>query len=208
VIGSPRRIAGYLKKELELTADQEEVALYSLEIIIYGFLTFLAVGVVDWLLGCRGAALIVLSTIIFLRSFSGGGHSDNPFSCIVASVILTALSGKLAILTAPLLSNYLLVVLIIFGFGLSFFLNWRLAPVNSPAKPLASESGRRRFWVLSWATVILVFMIQVGLLYFIPLNKSAAAILAMEAGLLWQAFSLTEAGHRFFALTNYLNFKN
>lgn len=200
----PRYIARYLREKLELTTEQEEVTLYSLEVFIYTGFAFLGTGLAGWLLGCLSATLLVALTIFVLRCFSGGAHSESPLSCIILSVLLIPLTAKGVVLSAPFFSLPFLLILIFFGFLLSLFLVWRLAPVDTPAKPVFSESHRRQLRSLSLATVGLVFFIQGGLLNFYPSPAAVIAILALAAGLLWQVFSLTGPGQRFFAVLDKL----
>lgn len=205
--GLPRYIARYLREKLELTSEQEEVALYSLEIFIYTGSAFLGVGLAGWLLGCLPATLIVALTIFVLRCFSGGAHSESPLGCIILSVLLIPLTAKGVVLSTPFFSLPFLLILIFFGFLLSLFLVWRLAPVDTPAKPVFSESHRRQLRILSLSTVGLVFFIQGGLSYFYPSPAAVMAILALAAGMLWQVFSLTGPGRRFFAVLDKLKTK-
>jgi len=206
MLNLPRQIAGYLRDKLELSAEQEEVALYSLEVFIYTGYAFLGAGLVGWLLGCLPATLTVALTIFVLRCFSGGAHSESPAGCTILSFLLIPLSAKLAVLIAPLFSLFFLVVLISAGFLLSLFLVWRLAPIDTPAKPVSSESERRRFKILSLLTVGIILLVQVSLLSFLSSLTAVAAVLSLEAGLLWQVFSLTDPGRRFFAVFDHFKF--
>ena len=202
----PRQIAGHLKSNLGLTGEQEEVARYTLEVVIYGAYALLGAALAGWALGCLGPTLVVALTVFVLRCFSGGAHSNSPWGCFVLSVVLIPFSGKFIVLAAPLFTFYSLGGLIIPGFVLFFWLTWRLAPVDTPAKPVSSAGQRLRLKVLSLLTVVFVFLLQGGLLVLLPWSRAAAAVLALEAGLCWQVFSLTDAGHRLFAFTD--NFKS
>ncbi len=198
MIGLPRVIAGYLKDKLNLSDEQEEVALYSLEVFIYTGFTFLGTGLVGWLFGCLQATLIIAFTIFALRCFSGGAHSNSPACCIILSILVIPLSAKIVMLMSPFIPKYFLAVLVVSGFLISLFITYRLAPVDTPAKPVSPESQRRKLRLLSNLTVVLVFILQGVLFYSVSFSEAATPILALEAGLLWQAFSLTNAGRRFF----------
>ncbi|MEW6276817.1 MAG: accessory gene regulator B family protein [Bacillota bacterium] len=201
----PGYIADYLKNQLGLTDEQKEVALYTLQVILYGFYAFLGTGLVGLFLGCLFPTLIIAITIFILRCFSGGAHSNSPFGCILLSALLIPLSGKLIVTIAPLMSVYVLVILIVFGFLVSFYVTWRLAPVDTPAKPVSSESHRLQLKIMSLFAVVLIFILQGVFLSFVRSPWTETAVLALEGGLFWQAFSLTKAGHRFFAVAD--NFK-
>jgi len=194
----PRSAAVFLKDRLGLSRDEEEVAAYSLEMIIYGGTGILMVCIAGWLLKCLTVTLIVLIVGILLRSFSGGAHSSSPYICILVSTIVVSILGKLAVIAAPYFSYSALVLVVAGGFIVSLAVVWRLAPVESPKKPISSEKHRRQLRLLSMVFVFLAVSVQVSLLLLSPLiHVTAAIILAIEAGLLWQIFSMTQAGHRF-----------
>lgn len=197
--GLPRYAAGYLKDRLGLSKEEEEVAVYSLEMIVYGSAGFVLVCVAGWLLKCLFAALIVLIVGALLRSFAGGAHSSSPYVCVLISTVVVPLLGKLAVIGALYLSYSVLVLVIAGGFMVSLAVVWRLAPVETPKKPVSSLQHRRQLRLLSLVFVLLVVAVQISLLLLIPSFQSAVAILAIEAGLLWQTFTLTQAGHHFAA---------
>jgi accessory gene regulator B len=193
-----RELAGYLRKTLELTEEQEEIAAYSLLLIFQTLISLLGISVVAWLAGCLPAALTALFTSAFLRSFSGGAHCSSPARCTVLSMVTVPLIGALATNLAEVFPRPLLAPVILAGGVVALANVLRLAPVDSPAKPITSPQERRRFRRLSLAAVVVVVIIQLLLLPF--LNPEAIApILAAEAGMLWQVFSLTRTGHSFIA---------
>ncbi len=193
----PKSAAGFLKDRLGLSNEDEEIAVYSLEMIIYGGAGLLLVCVAGWLLKCLAVTLIVLITVMSLRSFAGGAHSSSPYICILVSTIIVPLLGKLAVTAAPYCSYPALVLVIAGGSIVSLAAVWRLAPAESPKKPISSGRHRRQLRLLSLFFVFLAIAVQVSLLLAGALSHAAATILAIEGGLLWQVFSLTKAGHRF-----------
>ena len=193
----PRSAAVFLKDRLGLSKEEEEVAVYSLEMIIYGGAGLLLVCVAGWLLKCLAVTLIVLTVGILLRSFAGGAHSSSPYICVLVSVTVVPLLGKLAVLLAPYFFYPALVLVIAGGFIISLAVVWRLAPVETSNKPISSERHRRKLRFLSMFFVILAAAVQTFLLLLDSLPEAAVIILSIEAGLLWQTFSMTQAGHRF-----------
>ncbi|AEG16346.1 Accessory gene regulator B [Desulfofundulus kuznetsovii DSM 6115] len=193
-----RELAGYLRKTLALTEEQEEIAAYSLLILFQTVISLLGVSLVAWLAGCLTAALAALFTSAFLRSFSGGAHCTSPARCTVLSILTVPLLGTLATNLAPFFSRPLLALVVLAGGVLAFAVVLRLAPVDSPAKPITSSRERQRFRWLSSAAVLGVVTLQLALLVLSSPNM-AILILAAEMGMLWQVFSLTRTGHRFVA---------
>ncbi|SHI37797.1 accessory gene regulator B [Desulfofundulus thermosubterraneus DSM 16057] len=193
-----RELAGYLRKTLALTEEQEEIAAYSLLILFQTVISLLGVSLVAWLAGCLPAALATLFTSAFLRSFSGGAHCTSPARCTILSILTVPLFGTLATNLAPFFSRPLLALVILAGGALAFAVVWQLAPVDSPAKPITSSRERQRFRWLSLAAVLSIVTFQLALLLLSSPNM-AILILAAEMGMLWQVFSLTRTGHRFVA---------
>ncbi len=193
-----RELAGYLRKTLALTEEQEEIAAYSLLILFQTVVSMLGISLVAWLAGCLSAALAALFTSAFLRSFSGGAHCTSPARCTILSILTVPLFGTLATNLTPFFPRPLLALVILTGGALAFAVVWRLAPVDSPAKPITSPRERQRFRYLSVSAVAGIVTLQSVLLGFHASNM-AALILAAEMGMLWQVFSLTRIGHRFVA---------
>jgi len=208
MLNIPRYIAGHLKVKLGLTSEQEEIALYSLEVLIYGAYAFLGTGLVGWLFGCFWPTLLIALTVFILRCFSGGAHSKSPGSCIFLSILLIPLSGKLVVFIAPLFTIHSLVVLIVIGTILSSVIIWRLAPIDTPSKPVSSERHRYQLKILSIFAVVFLFIIQGCLLYLVNLPQASMVILAIEGGLFLQIFSLSKVGQRFFQFGDNLRIRS
>lgn len=196
-----RPFIAYLGDRLSLTADQQEIALYGLQIILYPAVTTLCICLAAWLLGCLGTTLAAGLAAVLLRLFAHGAHSRSPLTCTLTSVILFPALGKAAQAAAPLLGANVLLPSIMVGFILSLAAVWRLAPADSPAKPVASAQERRRLRLLSAIVTCGIAAAQAALLLF---AKASTAALALGLGLWWQAFALTGAGHGFATLLDNL----
>ena len=194
--------AAYLKEKLNLTPDEEEVALYGLQIIIYTLTGFLTIFLAGWLLGCFWTTLAVCLTAAGLRLFTGGAHSSSPLKCTLLGMVVVPLLGKIAAVTAPFFTPLSLALIVAPGLILSLIIIWRLAPVDSPAKPITSLEYRKKLHFLSIAAVLLL---TVGQSFLLIKGQAPAVVLALSLGLWWQAFALTKAGNRFATFTD--NFK-
>ena len=191
--------AAYLKEKLNLTPDEEEVALYGLQILIYTLSGFLTICLAGWLLGCFWTTLAVCLTAVFLRLFTGGAHSNSPLTCTLLGMVMVPLLGKIAAITAPFFTPLSLALIVAPGFILSLIIIWRLAPVDSPAKPITSLDYRKKLHFLSIAAVLLL---AAGQSFVLIKGQAPAVVLALSLGLWWQAFALTKAGHRFATFTD------
>jgi accessory gene regulator B len=191
-----RPVAAFLRKKLSLTPEEEAVALYGMQAITYFVTGFLSVAAVGYLLGCLGTTLTVAATAFVLRLFSGGAHSGSPLTCNLIGMVIVPLLGKTAAAAAPFLNPLSLAGVVILGSVPSLLLNRRLAPVDSPAKPITDPEQRRKLRLLSSMAVLVLTAAQLALAFFALIP---AVILAASLGLWWQTFSLTGAAHRFAA---------
>ncbi|WP_338834110.1 Accessory gene regulator protein B [Moorella humiferrea] len=192
-----RPAAAYLKEKLNLTPDEEEIALYGLQVIIYPLISLLSISLVGWLLGCLYTTLAATLTAAFLRLWSGGAHSRSPLTCTLLGAVVSPAMGKTSLILTPHLSPFNLFIIVILGSLLSLTFVWRLAPVDSPAKPLLSPEYRQRMRRLSITSVFFIAAVQIALL---ATAGAPAVVLALSLGLWWQTFTLTRAGHRFATL--------
>ncbi len=190
--------AAYLRQQLDLTPDQEEVAAYGLQLLLYPLLDFALICLAGWLLGCLGATVTAALSAALVRFFSHGAHSRSPVICALIGLIVFPVLGRLALASAHFLTGVSLILTILLGFIVSMFIVWRLSPVDSPAKRITSGEERRKLRLHSLAAVVFITALQGALLLWTI--QAAAVVLAMSFGLWWQAFSLTGPGHRFAAV--------
>jgi accessory gene regulator B len=191
-----------LRAELDLTPDQEAIAVFGLQTLLYPTLDFLCFCLAGWLLGCLAATAVVALTTFVLRLFSQGAHSRSPLTCALTGVIMVPALGKIAVLTAPLFTGTELSLVVALGFLVVIGTVWRLAPADSPAKPVTSDEERQRLHLFSIIVVLLIAITQFVLLLTRP--QASSLVLATSFGLWWQAFTLTGAGHRFAVLLDNL----
>lgn len=193
-----RPIAAYLKKQLDLTPDQEEIAVYGLQVIFYPLVEFGFICLAGWLLGSLGTTVIIAIIAALLRLFSYGAHSESPITCALLGIIVFPALGTVALIVTPMLNYSSLLLIIGLGFIVAIYTVWRLAPADSPAKPINSIEERKKLHQQSIITVLFITAIQIALL--LLKTHIIAVVLAMSLGLWWQAFMLTSAGHWFATL--------
>ncbi|MGD0621817.1 MAG: accessory gene regulator B family protein [Thermacetogeniaceae bacterium] len=193
-----RPAAAYLREQLDLTPDQEAVAVFGLQTLLYPALDFLCFCLAGWLLGCLAATAVVALATFVLRLFAHGAHSRSPLTCALLGVIVVPALGKTAVLAAPLFTGPELALVVTLGFLVVIGAVWRLAPADSPAKPVTAGEERQRLRLYSLLVVLLITAGQSALL--LTGAQAYPVVLAMSFGLWWQAFTLTGAGHRFAVL--------
>jgi accessory gene regulator B len=188
----------FLAKELNLSQDQKEVVSYGLQVLIYSAVGFTSVLAAGWLLGCFWTTLAVMVSTACLRVVSGGAHSRTPLTCGILGVIIGPLLGKAAALGGYVLSPGAVLTLITAGFLVSLYVIWRLAPVDSPAKPISSVEKRARLRIVAVAVLCVITAVQIVILY--QVLKAPQLVLAVSLGVWWQSFTLTRPAHRFTTL--------
>ena len=193
-----RPFAAYLREQLDLTPDQEAVAVYGLQSLLYPVVDFLCICLAGWLLGCLAATAVVALAMFLLRLFTHGAHSRSPLTCTLLGVIVVPALGKIAVLTAPLCTGTELSLLITVGFLVVVSTVWRLAPADDPARPVTAAGERQKLRRYALLVVLLVAAVQSALLF--TGLQAYPVVLATSFGLWWQAFTLTGAGHRFAVL--------
>ena len=192
-----RPFIAYLGNRLDLTTDQEEIALFGLQTFLYPIVNVSLVCLSAWLLGCLWGTVAAVMVVMVLRLFSHGAHSSAPLTCVLTSVVIFPALGKMAAVAAPHLTVQGLLLIIAAGFVPCSMLFWRLAPVDSPAKPISSGVERQRLRLYTLITACCILALQIFILITF---KSLAAALALSLGVWWQAVSLTRSGHRLAAL--------
>ncbi|MEW6173291.1 MAG: accessory gene regulator B family protein [Bacillota bacterium] len=199
-----RPFAGHLRERLNLTADQEEVAVFGLQLIVYPFVGILSVIMVGWLLGCFRTTFAVLMTVTVIRTASGGAHSSTPLICSLLGMAILPLVGKMAQLISPLFGSFNLSLAVIAGLVITLIVFWRLSPVDCPAKPVTDTAQRRK---LRFCSIILIFVFTAGQCLLLCNGKAFDLVWAVSLGLWWQTFTLTASGHRFVAFIDNLLMK-
>lgn len=201
-----KKAAAHMRKHLNFGEEEEKVIVYSFEVIFHTVFTIAAIYLAAWLAGCVPATMTVLAVASLLRSFSGGAHNESPLNCTLKCVAVYTLTGWIATVFGgqiPLLANagFALLALLI-----SLRLIWIYAPVDNPAKPITSESYRRKLRRLSLFAAVAISILQLTLL---GLNYSLYApySLAAALGMIWQVSTLTPAGHKLVSIIDNISNK-
>lgn len=191
----------------ELNLDDEKR-----DIINYGIFNFIQTGICLALVIIFGfifnviiEALIIAFTISILRKSSGGVHAPTPESC---AIVGTVASVGMAVIGKNIDINLLLVLLFgIIVFIWSFYIIYKLAPIDSAAKPIKSAEKRAKLKLISIKVLCLYLIIVIisVICYLITQNAIALSYsICIYMGLLWQVFSLTKSGHVVFGKLNEL----
>lgn len=191
--------AAYLARRLNLSASEEEVIRYGLQVVVYAAANLAAVTLAGWLAGALASTLTASLAAASLRLFSGGAHSRSPVTCALLGAAVASLVGRAAETLASLLGIFGVRVLLAAGLVPAAVTVWRLAPVDSPAKPIVSFARRGKLRRLSLAALFALAAAALALA-----SRWPVLALAAGGGTWWQAFTLTRAGHQLAAAVDKL----
>lgn len=141
------RYQDFLKKN-DVEEDTIKKSFYYLQVLFYECLKILVLFVVFWSIGEVRGFLVLLVSILAIRTSLGGKHFSTQWACLLASTsIFSALSilGKYCILP-----EFSVIVLL----PVSCAVIYLLAPIASKNRPVYSQIQKRRFKVKGITAVI------------------------------------------------------
>lgn len=190
------KISEYIAQQLNFDNEKKSV-------INYGMFAFIQMGICIALVIIFGVifnvtieALIISFTVSILRKSSGGVHANSPERC---AVVGTVTSVGMALMAKNINTSVSLVILFgIMVFIWSYHIVYKLAPVDSIAKPIKNIEKRKRLRKSSILILsIYLIIVIINILSYLVIDKFVLLTysLCIYMGLLWQVFSLTKSGH-------------
>lgn len=198
------KLAKNLKEELKLEEDKYEVVKYGLFSFIYILTSIVLVALIGGIFGVLIEALFISFTISLLRKSSGGGHSNSEFNCTIIGIVIS-------VVPAVIINNFqyerkFLYILGAIIFSISFFIAYKLAPVDSPNKPIRTPKKIKRlrkqtFIILGSYSILSIFFIIISNhINIVDINN---LVMCLYIGTIWQIFTLTKLGHNFIYIIDY-----
>jgi len=192
-------IANIVALELSLDQDNKEVIAYGTFALMQMFVSIIFVFLFGLLFHVAFEALIISFTAAFLRKYSGGAHASSPGNCtFIGTVVCVGQAVLISFLSRWVVNLKLIIILGVIIFIWSYYIIYKLAPVDSASKPIVKEEKRRR---MKKGSIILLSVYLITVVFFILLyissgeSKSLFYALCIYSGILWQAFTLTTLGH-------------
>ena len=188
-------------------AESEKVA-----VIAYGLTALLQLVCIFFstvLLGCLfdffWEAMIVFFSVGFLRRLIGGVHSGSFNGCLFLSVFCIALFSALARYVLPLTGFWTACLVSGAIYLVASLLIYRLAPVDSPNKPVRRPEKIKRLRrsaaavmaAFIWLTAIMLLMACRG-------TDCLTYLWALDLSVLWQVCMLTSGGKRLIETLDHL----
>lgn len=193
------KFASYISLSLGYDDEKEAVIAYGLTAIIQVSATILLVLLLGILAGVLIESLIVCFSVALFRKYSGGAHAETAEFCTCFTTLYCTFAAFLSKRWLSMLySPILMGVVIILIFGLSFIAVYKLAPVDTPNKPIRTAKKRRRMRVGSFAILTIYFLLSV-VFFVLSLQFDAFKSygISLLFGIAWQVFTLTHLGSRF-----------
>lgn len=188
-------ISSNIAQELNLDYDKKSVINYGIFSFIQMSISVLFVMIVGAIFNVFIESLIISFTTSILRKSSGGAHASTPMKC---SIIGTISSVGMGLISKYYITNFYINILIgIATFVLSYYILYKLAPVDSVAKPIKNFEKRKR--LKKHSIMILSFYLILAIInfvyYFVQNSDVLVYSLCIYMGILLQVFSLTKIGH-------------
>jgi accessory gene regulator B len=195
-----KSVAAKLANELEYDNDKREVMAYGAFALTQMVISVGLVMIFGFVFHVVIEALIISFTASILRKYSGGVHASSPNTCTFLGIVVCvgfALVIKLALAPWIGINEFLIVGVSLFAW--SFYTINKLAPVDTPNKPIRSEAKRNRMRKGSFAVIgIYILILCINLFVYIYFDWDAFFVytICLTFGVFWQVFTLTRTGHR------------
>ncbi|NNU77482.1 accessory gene regulator ArgB-like protein [Clostridium estertheticum] len=192
-------IANKVALELSLDDDNKEVIAYGAFALIQMFFSIIFVFIFGLLFNVAFEALIISFTAAIFRKYSGGVHASSPGICtFIGTVVSVGQAVIISLLTNWVINLKLAIIIGVIIFIWSYYIIYKLAPVDSASKPIVKQEKRSRMKKGS----IILLSVYLGITVFLILlyissgeKKLLFYVLCLYSGILWQVFTLTSPGH-------------
>lgn len=199
MINISNSIANKIAKELKIGGDQKEVIAYGTFALIQTIVSIIIFIIFGSIFNVLIEVLLISFTTSILRKYSGGMHASSPGICTTIGTVICITQGLLVkFVLVPWVDYKFLIIIGIITFSWSYYLVYRLAPVDSLSKPIKAEKKRQRMkkrscLILSIYLIIIIINIS---LFFITMNTDYIIYsLSVYIGVIWQVFTLTKIGY-------------
>jgi Membrane protein putatively involved in post-translational modification of the autoinducing quorum-sensing peptide len=190
------KISNYISQELNLDDNRKAIINYGIFAFMQMIICILLVMIFGAIFNVFFEAIIVSFTVSILRKSSGGVHASSPKACAVIGTISSIWMAKISQNIQVDFNRLIIWGIIIFIWAYYFI--YKLAPVDSVAKPIKNLDKRKRLKknsIIILSTYLIIIIINFTYLYFIKNESALIYISCIYMGILWQVFSLTKSGH-------------
>ncbi|MCB2360072.1 accessory gene regulator ArgB-like protein [Clostridium estertheticum] len=192
-------IANKVALELSLDDDNREVISYGAFALIQMFFSIILVFIFGFLFHVAIEALIISFTAAIFRKYSGGVHASSPGICtFIGTIVCVGQAILISLLLNFLVDFKLVIILEVVIFTWSYYIIYKLVPVDSASKPIVKQEKRNR--MKKGSIILLSFYLGITVLIILLYISSGEKklmfyVLCLYSGILWQIFTITSPGH-------------
>jgi len=206
------KIANKIAVELDFDDDKREVLAYGAFALFQMLISIVLVLIVGLVFNVAGEALAISFVISILRKYSGGVHATSPSSCMfIGTTFCVGQAILIKFFIFPLIDIKILFIIGVVIFIWSYYILYKLAPVDSPNKPIKREEKINRMKkgsIIVLSVYLIIVLIDIIIFQYLGANVPIIYALCVYSGVLWQTFTLTKYGFititRIDTLFNYL----
>lgn len=191
-------IASSIAKALGMDKDRKEVIAYGAYILLDTVLALVMVMLFGAIFNVFYQALVVSFAAALFRKTSGGAHATTPFRCASIGTIVAVGFALIIEYLKPWFNNPIIIIYLIITFVISYLIVLKLAPKDSPNKPIVKIAKIKELKAKSFRTLYIYVIICLVILafgYYTRATNLLPYIALICTGYLWQAFTLTSLGH-------------
>lgn len=191
-----KNISINLKRELNLDEDKRSIIEYGIFAFFHMLISILLVAIFGIAFNVMIEALIISFIGAILRKFSGGAHASTSINCAILGVLLSVIPAYI-IKNIILNSNYIIIVGALV-YIISFIFIYKLAPVDSPNKPIKKEEKIKRLKrgsIIILSIYMIIVILNISIYSMNSFNSLLVYSSCIYVGILWQVFTLTKYGH-------------
>ena len=192
------KIANKIAIELNFDNDKKEVLAYGAFALLQMLISILLVLIIGLLFNVAIEAIIISFIVSILRKYSGGVHASSPSACMfIGTIICVGLAIVIKFFLVPLMDIKILLILGTLIFIWSFYILYKLAPIDSLNKPIKREEKRKRMKkgsIRILGIYLIIVFIDIIIFHYFGGNRLIIYAICIYAGVLWQTFTLTKFG--------------
>lgn len=192
-------LAAIVSEELKFDQDKKEIIAYGTFAILQMVISIILVIIFGLIFHVTVEALLICFTVSILRKYSGGVHASSQNMCLlIGTVICIGQALLISFLIVPLASTKMLLLLGVLTFAFSYYFVYKLAPVDSPSKPIRTQKKIYRMKkgsIIILSIYLIIVVINFSMYFYFRGEKFAVISMCIYGGVAWQSFTLTRLGH-------------
>lgn len=190
-------VANKISSELNMDDERRAVIAYGAFALIQAVISIVLVIIFGWMLNVTVEALIISFVVSILRKYSGGIHASTSDACTIIGTAIFIGLAKLLSFTEPWINLKLVFIIMLISFLWSYYIAFKLAPVESASKPISSKKKKRmkKGSIITLSVYLSTSLFIAALYYNIESKGLLVYCLCICAGAVWQMFTLTRAGY-------------